>query len=58
MVWIPVFTIATTDSHDFRYCVPLDGHRPELNLKFYENICADQNGVSLRTFMTVFNETL
>jgi hypothetical protein len=27
-IWfgIPVFTIATTDSHNFRYCVPLDGH--------------------------------
>ena len=34
------------DGYNFRYCVPLDDHRPGLNLKFYENICADQNGVS------------
>ena len=48
--------IATIDCHGFRYCVPLDGHRPELNLKFYENICPDPNGASLRTSMTVIIE--
>jgi len=29
--------------HAIWYCVPLDGHRPGLDLKFYENICPDQN---------------
>jgi len=29
--------------HAIWYCVPMDGHRPELDLKFYENICPDQN---------------
>ena len=38
-----------------RYCVPMDNQRPQLDLKFYKDICPDQNGVSLRTFMTVFN---
>ncbi|KAN0140830.1 hypothetical protein V8E53_001274 [Lactarius tabidus] len=27
----------------FGYCVPMDDHRPGLNLRFYENICPDQN---------------
>ena len=33
----------------------MDGHRPGLDLKFYKNICPDQNGASLQTFMTVFS---
>ena len=55
MVCVPAFLIISTDGHDldFRYCIPMDGHRPGLDLKFYENICPDQNGVSLRTLMTV-----
>ena len=32
----------------------MDGHRPEFDLKFYKDICSDQNGASLRIFMTVF----
>ena len=32
----------------------MDGRRPGLDLKFYKDICPDQNGVLLRTFMTVF----
>jgi len=27
--------------HAIWYCVPLDGHRPALHLKFYDNICPD-----------------
>jgi hypothetical protein len=46
--------LATTNGHGFRYCVPMDGHRPGLDLKFYDNICPDRNGVSLGTFMRVF----
>jgi len=33
--------------HAIWYCVPMDGHRPGLDLKYYENICPDRNGVSL-----------
>ena len=32
----------------------MDGHRPGLDVKFYKDICCDQNGASLQTFMTVF----
>ena len=48
----------TTDDNVLRYCVPMDDHRPGLNIKFYENICPDQNGALLRTVMTVFNQGL
>ena len=49
-----IFVIATTDGLGDRYCIPMDGHRPGLDLKFYKDICSDQNGASLvRTFMTV-----
>ena len=50
----PVFLITTTDDLGVRYCIPMDGHRPELDLKYYKDICSDQNGASLRAFMTVF----
>jgi len=29
--------------HAIWYCVPMDGHRPGLDLRFYKNICPDQN---------------
>ena len=48
-----MFTITTTDGHILRYCVPMDNQRPELDLKFYHDICPDRNGALLRTFMTV-----
>jgi hypothetical protein len=47
-----VFTIKETDGHILRYCVPMDNQRPQLDLKFYEDICPDKNGVLLRTLMT------
>ena len=52
----PVFftLIVSTDGLGVRYCVPMDGHRPGLDLKFYKDICPDQNGASLRTFMTAY----
>ena len=51
----PVSSIlVTADYHGFRYCVPMDGHRPSLDLMFYDNICPDQNGSSSRSVMTVF----
>jgi len=39
----PVFLIATTDGLGARYCIPMDGHRPGLDLKFHKDICPDQN---------------
>ena len=47
------FVIVTTDGHMLRYCIPMDNHRPELDLRFYKDICPDNNGASLRIFMTV-----
>jgi hypothetical protein len=35
----------------------MDNQRPQLDLKFYEGICADRNGAPLRTFVIVFNTT-
>ncbi|KAF8271508.1 hypothetical protein EI94DRAFT_1797028 [Lactarius quietus] len=29
--------------HAIWYCVPMDGHRPGLDLKFYKDICPDNN---------------
>jgi hypothetical protein len=49
----PIFLITTTDGLGVRYCIPMDGHRPGLDLKFHKDICPDQNSASLRTFMTV-----
>ena len=50
-----VFMIASTDGRVLRYCVPMDNQRPELDLKYFKDICPDQNGASLWTFLTVFN---
>ncbi|KAF8257652.1 hypothetical protein EI94DRAFT_1757371 [Lactarius quietus] len=30
--------------HAIWYCVPMDNHRPGLDLKFYKDICPDNNG--------------
>jgi hypothetical protein len=32
----------------------MDNHRPGPDLKFHKDICPDQTGASLQTFMTVF----
>ena len=50
----PIFLIMKTDGLGVRYCIPMDGHRPGLDLKFHKDICPDQNGASLRTFVTGF----
>ncbi len=42
-----VFTITTTDGDILRYCIPMDNQRPGLDLKFFADICPDQNGASL-----------
>ena len=58
-IWfVSISTIAATDYHGFRYCVPMDGHRPWLDLRFYKSICPDQNGALSRKVMTVFNARL
>ena len=55
----PVSMIAmTTDYHGLRYCVPMDGHRPSLDLRFYKDICPDHNGASSQIVMSVFNTIL
>jgi hypothetical protein len=53
-----MFTTTTADDNILRYCVPMDNQRPQLDLRFYKDICSDQNGASLRTFMTIFNTSL
>jgi hypothetical protein len=34
-----------------RYCIPMDNARPELDLKYFDDICPDKNGTSNYTFM-------
>jgi hypothetical protein len=29
-----------------RYCIPMDNTRPELDLKYFDDICPDKNGTS------------
>ena len=48
----------TTNGYTLRYCVPMDNQRPQLDLKFYKDICPDKNGTSLRAFLTVSNALL
>ena len=35
----------TTSRLLFRYCIPMDGNRPSLDLKFFEEIRPDNNGM-------------
>ena len=35
----------------------MDNQRPQLDLKFYKDICPDQNGVSLQILVTVSNSS-
>ena len=39
----------------YRYCVPMDNQRPELDLKHFNNICPDQNGMLLRAILRLFD---
>jgi hypothetical protein len=32
----------------FRYCIPMDNDRPSLDLKYFEDICPDKNGMMLK----------
>ena len=29
-----------------RYCIPMDNDRPELDIKYFDDICPDKNGTS------------
>jgi len=35
----------------FRYCIPMDNDRPSLELKHFEDICPDKNGMLRCSFM-------
>ena len=48
----------STDGRVLRYCVPMDNQRPELDLRFYNDICPDRNGASLRTLMILSNTSV
>jgi len=34
-----------------RYCIPMDNDRPELELKHFEHVCPDKNGMLKRNVM-------
>ncbi|KAH9023356.1 hypothetical protein EDB84DRAFT_1564738 [Lactarius hengduanensis] len=44
-IWLDsrVFAISTTDGHILRYCVPMDNQRPQLDLKYFNDICPERN---------------
>jgi len=42
--------------HAIWYCIPTDNNRPSLDIKYFENICPDKNGMSkcdLETALTL-----
>jgi hypothetical protein len=47
---ICLFFCGYTPTHSegllFRYCDPTDNARPELDLKYFEDICPEKNGMS------------
>jgi hypothetical protein len=38
--------IAHSQGFLFRYCIPMDNDRPELDLKYFDRVCPDKNGTS------------
>jgi len=36
---------------DFRFCIPMDNDRPSLDLKHFDDICPDKNGMSKYDYM-------
>jgi len=40
-----VSSVANSQKLVFRYCIPMDNDRPELDLKHFAEICPDKNGV-------------
>ena len=53
-IWFAPFRICITDSHILllRYCVSMDNDRPSLELRHFEEICPDKNGMSKPNFMS------
>ena len=47
-IWFAPFSICNGKSTTFlsRYCVPMDNSRPSLDLKYFDDICPDNNGTS------------
>jgi hypothetical protein len=41
-----VHRLANSQGLLFRYCIPMDNDRPELDLKYFDDICLDKNGMS------------
>jgi len=42
---LPIYTCKFT-TLPFRYCIPMDKDRPSLDLKHFDDICTDKNGMS------------
>ena len=38
---------STRSRFPFRYCIPMDNDRPSLDLKYFGEICPDNNGMSI-----------
>ena len=43
-VW--VYTVTNSHNLLLRYCIPMDNDRPSLNLKHFDDVCPDKNGMS------------
>jgi hypothetical protein len=52
-IWLVPFGIYPSKStwSLVRYCIPMDNVRPELDLKYFDDICPDKNGTSNYNFM-------
>jgi hypothetical protein len=50
-IWfVPLGTYSSTFTKlPFRYCIPMDNDRPSLDLKHFDEICLDKNGMSNTT---------
>ena len=35
----------------FRFCIPMDNDRPSLDMKHFDDICQDKNGMSIATIV-------
>jgi hypothetical protein len=45
-----IYSCKLTKLH-VRYCIPMDNDRPELDLKYFGDICPDNNGTSNSNFV-------
>jgi hypothetical protein len=50
-IWyvLRVSTVANSQDLPFRFCIPMDNDRPELDLKYFGDVCPDKNGMSKST---------